>query len=153
MLRHDSSGDGAGPHTPVVVGIDDPETARLPLAYACRQAELLGVELVIVRAWQPESRHEGSGSVQEQADLLDTALAECRASEVEVTGRLVQGPAAEVLVSEALDAQLLVLGGRDRRDGGLGHVAREVLRHTVCPLAIAWLPTPLTSAGDVALAR
>jgi hypothetical protein len=145
----------ARPDSPVVVGVDIPSPSRGALLYAARQARELGVELVAVRAW----RRDTTDRVDLEAGVLAEAMAICRAAapEVHVTGRLVQGSPVDVLVTESMGAQLLVLGLQETQShpgSVLGPVSRAILRGVGCPVALAWLPERLrTPSSGYLLAR
>ena len=82
------------------------------------------------------------GDVEQSAQLvIDEALAEIgqAGDAVHLTGRGVEGAAAKVLLEEAANADLLVVGRRGH--GGfmgllLGSVAQQLAHHAPCPLVI-----------------
>ena len=146
-----------GPGRAVVVGVDSSRPSTRALQFAADAASAAGAPLVVVSAW--------SGPRQEpwMADLWpDTGTAAARLSdgasggaaasvreavalvdewhpEVRVLTRAPQGLAQEVLLDEARDAGLLVVGSRGQ--GGfagleLGSVSRSLLRQAQLPVAV-----------------
>ncbi|KOY53758.1 hypothetical protein ADK59_34405 [Streptomyces sp. XY332] len=62
-----------------------------------------------------------------------------RFPEVEVVAHVERGSAGHVLLSEAADAQLVVVGRRVRESAvgtRIGSVAHAVLHHGACPVAV-----------------
>lgn len=138
----------------IVVGMDGSEPAREALRFALEEAALRGASIRAVHAWQfipPDV-----GYVTGAYGPIDLDLGAIRRSaeaklEAEVTGvageqpgieierRLVEGVAAQVLVEESRDADLLVVGSRGH--GGftgllLGSVSQQVSQHAFCPVVI-----------------
>jgi nucleotide-binding universal stress UspA family protein len=79
------------------------------------------------------------------ATALDRALAEAfgDAPPVGVEPRLVDGDAGDALVSEAKDAELVVVGSRGRgnlKSALLGSVSSHVLHHAPCPVVVVKAP-------------
>jgi nucleotide-binding universal stress UspA family protein len=71
--------------------------------------------------------------------VLDDAVAELEDSGVRVDQRLVEGPAGDVLVAAAADAELVVVGSHGRSGLAaalLGSVSQHVVRHAPCPVVI-----------------
>ena len=138
----------AAPH--IVVGIDGSPEADAALRFAYAEAKLRGLDLRIVCAWEPptasyvgeafaatpdaflEAEHHAD-------DVLQAALERLPADDVRVEAIAIEGRAATVLIDQAADAELLVLGSRG---GGatkrllLGSVSTDVAHHTPCPLVI-----------------
>ncbi|WP_042365670.1 universal stress protein [Streptacidiphilus neutrinimicus] len=140
---------------PVVVGVDtrDPEPAAV-LEFALRAAEDRGAALhaVAVAAWPPAwlpVRH-GPGEkrrielADREEEALFHALESARLGDKGGILRLVRvGHPAALLVEEAQDAALLVLGRRSLTGGsagpgpdGLGSTAHAVLHHALRPVAV-----------------
>ena len=131
----------------IVVGVDGFESSEAALRWAIRQAKLTGAVVEAVTAWQVPV---GAGLVpaadmpdyQDDARMVLTeAITEmCMIdTEVEVRPRVVQGPAAQVLVDAADGAELLVVGCQGH--GGLaeallGSVGQYCVRHASCPVVI-----------------
>jgi nucleotide-binding universal stress UspA family protein len=145
----------ARPSLPVVVGVDESPEIDDVVGFAAEQAAARGVELVAVRAWQPPPvprrgdlrplRYAGEDAggelVATARRLADQALHGWRDKfpQVPMTTRLAPGSATAALVAASADAQLVVVGCRGR--GGcpgvpLGSVARQLLHHTHCPVAV-----------------
>ncbi|MGI5242306.1 universal stress protein [Dactylosporangium sp. CA-139066] len=134
-------------HGPIVVGADGSAPSELAVELAFAEAASRGVALTAVRAWQ-EPPHRWGRSV-DPARLASAAqhvlvaqVEPWRAKypTVEVQLRAVQGTAAPVVVSEAIDALMVVLGPRGQ--GGfeglrLGSVTQQVLEHASVPVLVA----------------
>ena len=138
----------------IVVGVDHSEGAKEALRFAFEEAKLHQARLRVVHAWQYAYAgglgFEG-GFYAPMADISELRDAAERALEqtlreslpdtdaVEIEQRLVEGPAATVLVDQSRDADLLVVGSRGR--GGfaellLGSVSHQVSHHAACPVVI-----------------
>ncbi|MEU7875893.1 universal stress protein [Dactylosporangium sp. NPDC049140] len=137
-------------HQPIVVGADGSTPSELAVELAFAEAASRGVTLTAVRAWQ-EPAHRWGRSVDPAR--LATAAQQVLAAQVEpwrakyptvqVLLRAVQGTVAPVLVSEAHDALMVVLGPRGQ--GGfeglrLGSVTQQVLQHSSVPVLVARQP-------------
>jgi nucleotide-binding universal stress UspA family protein len=136
---------------PVVVGVDGSEIGLHAVRAAAREAAYRHRRLRIVHAfiWPlmgvplgPAPGGPADGGLRNQADrCLADAVAEAgkAAPEVAVTGEVVDGAASTVLLAEARDAALVVLG--DRGMGGfagllLGSVAVQVSAHADGPVLV-----------------
>jgi nucleotide-binding universal stress UspA family protein len=147
----------------IVVGVDGSECAERALAQAVNEATLRGVRLRVVCAWHiPRAVYGGGlapGLDQGTVDSLrDNAQAVVREalSQVEraqpgiaCEGEAVEGQAAEVLLQEARDASLIVVGNRGR--GGftsllLGSVSQQVVHHAHCPVLVVHAPKGSTTS-------
>ena len=135
----------------IVVGVDGSEGAHTALVRAVNDAKLQGARLRLVCAWEIPSEVYGFASgineatfdgFRENAEaIVRDALAEAEriAPGLESEGEAVQGHPAEVLLREAGDASLIVVGNRGR--GGfasllLGSVSQEVVHHAHCPVLV-----------------
>ena len=134
----------------VVVGIDGSAAALAALLWAADEAARRNADLKVVHAWKvpgsvvqpfaPSVPVDPAG-VRRQADA---SLVEATASLVgfdhgRLIGKVVEGGPADVLLGEAEEADLLVLGGRGL--GGwsgllLGSVSQQCARHAPCPVAV-----------------
>lgn len=146
-----------GPGRPVVVGVDSSRPSTRALQFAAEAASAAGARLVVVSAWsgprqEPWMADLWPDSGTAAARLSDGASGRAAASvreavalveewhpEVEVVTRAPQGLAQEVLLDEARDAGLLVVGSRGQ--GGfagleLGSVSRSLLRQADLPVAV-----------------
>jgi nucleotide-binding universal stress UspA family protein len=131
----------------IVVGVDGFESSRAALRWAIGQARLTGAVVEAVTAWHIPA---GTGWVpatdmpdyQDDAfTVLSEAIAEmCTADpDVQVSPRVVEGQAGQVLVAAAEGADLLVVGSRGH--GGLaeallGSVGQYCVHHAPCPVVI-----------------
>ncbi|HEU5404726.1 MAG TPA: universal stress protein [Gaiellaceae bacterium] len=138
----------------VVVGVDHSEGAKEALRFALEEAKLRGASVRAVHAWTFVP--PGAGFMEAEhtwADVdvselhgaaeaaLESTIAEVSAADTGVTieRRVVEGSPAGVLVDEARDADLLVVGSRGH--GGftgllLGSVSQQVAHHAACPVVI-----------------
>jgi nucleotide-binding universal stress UspA family protein len=143
----------------VVVGVDGSVGASAALALAAHEAALRGATLRIVCAWgvaqhaDPVPHADGERILHSWAhNVCEDALAEAKRLEPSVRCEICaeEGDPRVVLVDEARDAALLVVGSRGL--GGfksllLGSVGQECVRHASCPVLVvpATAPTAATS--------
>jgi nucleotide-binding universal stress UspA family protein len=134
----------------VVVGVDGSNGARTALDFALHEARRRGASVRVVSAWQlPAVAYAGgygpgdpelySELEKDARDNAAHALERAHAGGVEITTIVREGSAAHVLLEEAADADLLVVGSRGL--GGfrgllLGSVSQQCAHHTPCPLVI-----------------
>ncbi|SNY59161.1 universal stress protein [Paractinoplanes atraurantiacus] len=136
------------PH-PIVVGADGTEHSKTAVRWAAREAHRRGLPLRVTHVfdWEwHEARYDMSNSYFDEArkhaeGVTATAVYEARgaALEVDVEGDPLVGHAAARLLSEADDAELMVLGSRGR--GGfasllLGSVSQRVATHAGCSVVV-----------------
>lgn len=144
-------GEPGGSSTPrrpggVVVGFNGSELSAAALEWAGREAVRRGADLQIVTAWDPYPAAEWSSEVEEWRaevrtrveDAIRTANA-VTAGRVAVRGTVREGRPVKVLLEEAADAGLLVIGSTGHL-GFLGAIAGSTSRHCAresrCPLVI-----------------
>ena len=138
----------------IVVGVDGSEGAAIALDFAIREAALRGSTLRLVSAWEIpasvlasvvagkefyEEFRETAIRVAEEA----AAIVVERAPTVEHEEIVVEGHAGKVLVENALDAELLVVGRRGHgtiREMLLGSISRHVVANAKVPLVIVTAP-------------
>ena len=142
----------------VVVGVDGSEGADAALEWAVAEARLRGARLRVVFAWTLSyPRGEGYGyligpidvppygTVSDQRHAAERVLERATAhlwptaDGLEIDREVAEGPAAEVLVDAAADADLLVVGSRGH--GGfvgllLGSVSQQCAHRAACPVVI-----------------
>lgn len=136
----------------IVVGVDGSKGSVRALEFALDEARIRGAEVKAVAAWHvPPAYGMGTGwyavpldptSYEKIAETaLEESLEQAHAAEsgVSVTPVLKEGQAADVLVAEAQDADLLVVGSRGL--GGfkgllLGSVSQQCAHHARCPVSI-----------------
>jgi nucleotide-binding universal stress UspA family protein len=150
-MTMDSQKDARRPR--VVVGLDDSAGAHAALGYAFTAAARRQADLDIITAypvnlpWAWEATIDVPDVEGFRAELVRRA--EARRAEVgrdapsvkDVTARVLvaRGPAAEVLVEQSEDADLLVVGSRGRgrvRSAVLGSVALRCLTAARCPVVV-----------------
>jgi nucleotide-binding universal stress UspA family protein len=138
----------------IVVGVDQSAGAKAALRFALEEARLRRVTLRVVHAWQfgyiGATGLEGwlpaaGGDLEDFRRGAEAALNETlRDAAIDTNGltierRVEQGAAAEVLIEESQDAELLVVGSRGH--GGfaqllLGSVSQQCAQHAFCPVVI-----------------
>lgn len=131
----------------VVVGVDGSGPSRLALEWAVAEARLREGQVRVVTAWEfPPATVGMEGLIQDpdvfpQAArrLQNEALKRVNSEGVAVTGDVVQGNPASVLLRAAENADLLVVGSHGL--GGfagllLGSVSTQVLHHAHCPVLV-----------------
>lgn len=138
----------------IVVGVDGSEGAEIALDFAMKEAALRGSKLRLVSAWEipasvlasvvagkefyEEFRETAIKVAQEAATLVEE-----RQPSVEHEEIVAEGHAAKVLLENAADAELLVVGRRGQgtlREMLLGSISRHVVAHAECPLVIVSAP-------------
>ncbi len=131
---------------PIVVGVDESETARAAARRAAELAEALGAELHIVMATgKPDSHVVKVGSDEFQVD--DYASAEAHLQTVRLSlgydkasTELGNAPAGKMLadIAARIGAQTIVVGNRRVQGVSrvLGSVASDVLRHAPCDVLV-----------------
>ena len=134
----------------IVVGVDGSSGAQAALRFAVEEARLRGATLRLVTAWHIPSIAYSGGFVapfderefeQGAEAACDEALAAVREeiADLEVQRVAREGQAARILLEEAKDADLLVVGTRGH--GGfagllLGSVSEQCAHHALCPVVI-----------------
>lgn len=126
----------AASSAPVVVALDERDTARSALAYAFAAASRSDRPLSVVRCLPPGSA-EHVPAVEQTRDVL--GFAELY-PDVTTTTEIAVGDATELLITASRGAALLVLGSRGR--GWLastlfGSVGRALIRRSGCPVVVA----------------
>jgi nucleotide-binding universal stress UspA family protein len=137
----------------IVVGVDGSEGAGAALEFAAAEAVLRKTPLRIVCAWMvPPMAYGGDlgppldaatwDALRERAEkVADDALAEAKKLQPSLEGEavVIQGSASDVLLAQAADAELVVVGRRGL--GGfksllLGSVSQQVVHYAPCPVVV-----------------
>jgi nucleotide-binding universal stress UspA family protein len=131
----------------IVVGVDgSPESLRA-LEWAVTEARLRHGQVHVVTAWQ----HPAMVADDEDLDwdltgyeararfLQAEALRSAHAAPEDITGEVVQGQPAAVLIEASAEADLLIVGSHGY--GGftgllLGSVSNQVVHHARCPVLV-----------------
>jgi nucleotide-binding universal stress UspA family protein len=160
----------------IVVGVDGSAGAREALRWALAEGRLRGSPVRVVHAWtfgyigaSVDGYGVWGGALgaytslgvdlndlhRAAEDLLERALAEVgdEGDGVEIERLVVQGTAAEVLVSAATPNDLLVVGSRGH--GGfvgllLGSVSQQCVHHARCPVVVVHAPKPTAARQESA---
>jgi len=134
----------------IVVGVDGSTGAQEALRFAVEEARLRGATLRLVTAWHipPIAYSGGFVGPFDRRDFEQSAEAACekalaavreQTTDLEVERVTGEGQAAHVLLQQAKDADLLVVGTRGH--GGfagllLGSVSQQCAQHATCPVVI-----------------
>lgn len=139
----------------IVVGVDGSPESRAALRWAYDEAGRRGATLEVVTVWSFPPMMGAAGmpfpavdaSVFEEAARAgrDEAMAELPDGKVEVERKLIEGAASWILLHEAKDAAMLVVGSRGL--GGfrgllLGSVSQQCVHHAECPVVVVRTPSP-----------
>ena len=137
------------PEKKIVVGVDGSDSSKAALTWSIRQARLTGAPLEVVMTWDYPMSY-GWMIVPENVDLQGDATSELErvvkevtehltGPPIELTTRVIQGHPALVLMSEAADASLIVVGSRGHGEFAgmlLGSVSEHLSTHAPCPVLI-----------------
>lgn len=145
----------------VILGYDGSPASNRAAAFAFRHAEAVGCGVVAVTVEpgrgepeteeiDPENATPGSDTSAFHSPVIVTAAA---FPDVPVTFVAGTGRPAEVLLSQAVGAELLVVGSRG--SGGfagliMGSVSQKVLAHASCPVAVLHPGIPAETAAGIA---
>jgi nucleotide-binding universal stress UspA family protein len=143
----------------IVVGVDGSPNAEAALEVAAAEARLRNEPLRVVAAWEVPSTVYGGGFAPVDTEVFDSFRDRARAVTEEAAKAagekapdvrcevvVEEGDAATVLLDQAKDATLIVVGSRGL--GGfksflLGSVSQRVVHHATCPVLVV----PAREAG------
>lgn len=132
----------------IVVGVDGSDASRDAVGWALGHAALTGFSLRVVASWRwpnyltriPPGIDPAADTAQTLDETVDAALAAVDSGkQVEISRRVVEGPAGPALLTQAEDAQLLVVGAKGRAAFPgmlLGSVAEYCVRNGNCPVVV-----------------
>ncbi|MQA79666.1 MAG: universal stress protein [Streptosporangiales bacterium] len=149
-----------GDRRPVVVGIDETTESQAALGWAVEKARSAGVPLRVVTvdpAAPPPLELADSDAVASSAALRqrhDAAVeyAQGQLGRENVSARLTTGRPAKVLVAEARQAELLVVGSRVRSATSaivMGSVGAATVAHAACPVVVVRISTEIAPADRI----
>ena len=135
----------------IVVGVDASEPSKDALRWAAGQAKLTGGHLHIVMAWAIPSMGywapipQGLDLAKEAATALQSTIDEVLGSapEVSFSSEVLEGHPALVLLEQAKDADLLVVGSRGHGEFTgmlIGSVSEHCVTHADCPVVVVRTP-------------
>ena len=151
MTSSKGAGPGEWPLNKVVVGVDGSEHSLLALRWAAHQAVAMNVPLEVVTAWTFPEEPAPLGieiHVPWQGDLMDQARAKLNQIIAEVvpeterdrvSAKVVPGHPSKVLLEEAGENDLLVVGCRGRSvfdEMIFGSTSDHCARHAACPVVV-----------------
>ncbi|MEU6018277.1 universal stress protein [Streptomyces sp. NPDC047515] len=150
VVRGDKAGID-GTHGRILVGVKEPEGGSAAIRLAFREAEARDCVLDAVHAWRcPPRNHADHPRTagephlyckERAATLIDHAVADSVRDHptVRLHSAAVEGTAAKVLAQRSAAADLIIVGAHRRRSHPgphLGRVARTLLHHADCPVAV-----------------
>lgn len=145
-----------------MIGTDGSRGGEAALDFAVEEARLRGLPLRIVCAWEAtDSSYLGEAfaptadalleAEQHAETVLRAALARLPGDSVDRAEALsIEGRPATVLIEQARDAALLVVGSRGRGATTgllLGSVSQSLAHHAHCPLAIVPATAEFVASG------
>lgn len=140
--------------SPVIVGYDGSEGAKLALRVAAQEAQAHGVGLTILAVWHPASVNAAgvafttmpdSNFSTELADAMHSVLEDAKAlvhgyaPQLQPETLLVEGQAAAELCRASSEASMLVVGQRGHGAVAeliLGSVSHQCVLHSHCPVLV-----------------
>ncbi|MFE7753265.1 universal stress protein [Streptomyces sp. NPDC057428] len=133
----------------IIVGVDGSEASKRALRWALEEAEARHATVKAVTAWQLPD--DARGMVPHRESFADSESAARQALDDTVRDvtsamgldapeiNVREGHPAEVLVSEAREADLVVVGNRGHgrfAETLLGSVGQRVIEHAACPVVV-----------------
>jgi nucleotide-binding universal stress UspA family protein len=146
----------------IVVGVDGSPGSLEALRFAVAEAKLRNARVRLVVAWQipgvvvdalaPTLPPDPAAFEESGTAALEAALAELGddVAGVEVQRVVRMGSAADVLVEEAVGAEMLVVGSRGHRGVAnllLGSISNRCAHHAPCPVVIVRMHAESDAAG------
>ncbi len=134
---------------PIIVAVDGSEHSLKALDYAGKLGEKFGKKLVLLYAYHPTSKLRGGEMFdkmvirRKQAGerIIEEALSRLAPPSFEVEKNLIEGPAADAIISaaEARNADLIVMGSRGMGSFKrllFGSVSMKVVQHAPCTVTV-----------------
>lgn len=146
-MTDQTANTGADETRIVIVGVDGSDPSAMALRWGRFMADSSGSRLVAVTAYVPPSAMYGADWVtipdwdpqQIAREALDATIAETLGDAEAADTVVREGSAANVILDEARDAHMIVVGSRGH--GGfkgllLGSVSSAVAEHAKCPVLV-----------------
>jgi nucleotide-binding universal stress UspA family protein len=141
------------PDRRIVVGVDNSAGSAEALRWALAHARLTGNSVDAVTAWQVPPMYayaygwtptgiDDAGIIRYAEKTLAETVAQAQGEDdhpVPVTTRVMEGPAAQVLLDAGKGAELMVLGSRGHGAFAgmlLGSVSQHCVQHATCPTVV-----------------
>jgi len=121
----------------IVVGVED-RLSTSALSWAAAEANRRNADLVIVHA-RPANEVDGRGGNRPASAIVDEAAGlAARHCTTRIETRIIDGPAAQSLLAQGSNADMLVVGTRSARHGGgkPGSTARAIGACATCPTVV-----------------
>jgi nucleotide-binding universal stress UspA family protein len=131
----------------IVVGVDGSVPSKAALSWAVEQGRRTGAVVEAVIAWEFPAPYGYSVPVSDvnweqlakQAVSDAVAAVADDAAPVKISYKVVEGNAAQVLLDESAEADLLVVGNRGHSgfvEALLGSTSQHCVQHATCPVVI-----------------
>ncbi|GIE90949.1 universal stress protein [Actinoplanes regularis] len=137
----------------IVVGVDNSAGSAEALRWALAHARLTGGSVEAVTAWQIPPMYayaygwtptgiDDAGIIRYAEKTLAETVAQVQGEDdhpVPVTTRVMEGPAAQVLLNASKGAELMVLGSHGHGAFAgmlLGSVSQHCVQHATCPTLV-----------------
>lgn len=135
----------------IVVGVDGSPAALEAVRWAVAPTQRRGATLDLVSVFEPhdaqvpfggefpwhpatDSRHRLRARADSHVEQAVVSILD--EQDVSWHTSVLEGHPSNLLIEQSQDAELVVIGARHRPGGHLGGVARQLLHHAGCPLAI-----------------
>jgi len=137
---------------PVVVGVDGSEESRLALRWAFEYAQISGVPVEVLMAWDIPPTYGWAPSyddvdfekfAKKAQETVEEIVRGMLGDNASVTWRVERGHPAPILVAASEHAQLLVVGSRGHgafAEMLLGSVSQHCVHHAHCPVVVIRRP-------------
>lgn len=132
----------------IVVGVDGSESSLRALEWGAKQAESTGASIEVIVTWEWPNSYGWAppwpadwNPASDAQNLIDDLIEPLRKEhpKVPITGRVVEGHPAPVLIDASRGAELLVVGSRGHGEFAgmlLGSVSEHCVANAHCPVLV-----------------